>query len=151
MAEFEIVRETVIAADPARIRELIVDFREWKQWSPWEGLDPDLQRTYTGSETGVGAQYAWDGNRKAGRGSMEITGVTDAAIDIRLSFEKPWRATNRVTFRLTPADTGTAVSWRMVGERNAAMGLLAKVIPMDSMIGRDFEKGLERLRTLAES
>ncbi|MCM6774906.1 SRPBCC family protein [Nocardia sp. CDC159] len=151
MAEFEISRETVIAADAARVRDLIVDFREWKQWSPWEDLDPDLQRTYTGAESGVGAHYAWDGNRKAGRGSMEITGVTDDTVDIRLVFEKPWRATHRVTFTLVPADTGTTVTWRMVGERNAVTGLLAKVIPMDSMIGRDFDKGLERLRKVAEA
>ncbi|MFF0489655.1 SRPBCC family protein [Nocardia sp. NPDC004068] len=151
MAEFEITRETVIAADPATIRAHLLDFHRWQEWSPWEELDPGMRRTFSGPDSGVGATYAWDGNRKAGRGSMEITGVTDDTVDVRLIFEKPWRATNRVRFDLTPADGGTRVSWRMSGERNAVMSLLAKVIPMDSMIGRDFEKGLARLRTVAES
>ncbi|MGV9675405.1 SRPBCC family protein [Nocardia sp. NPDC003482] len=151
MAEFEITRETVIAADPATIRAQLLDFHRWQEWSPWEELDPGMRRTFSGPDSGVGATYAWDGNRKAGRGSMEITGVTDDTVDVRLIFEKPWRATNRVRFDLTPADGGTRVSWRMSGERNAVTSLLAKVIPMDSMIGRDFEKGLARLRTVAES
>jgi hypothetical protein len=48
-------RERRIDAPPAAIRERIVDLHRWTSWSPWEDLDPDLQRTYGGPETGVGA------------------------------------------------------------------------------------------------
>ena len=33
---------------------LLADFRSWRSWSPWEGLDPDLSREYTGPDHGVG-------------------------------------------------------------------------------------------------
>jgi hypothetical protein len=49
--------------------ERIVDFRRWQAWSPWEELDPNLWRDYSGAESGVGAIYEWAGNRKAGSGS----------------------------------------------------------------------------------
>ena len=62
---FHISRETTIAAPPERIHALVNDFHEWQAWSPWEGLDPAMERTYAGPTSGVGAVYAWRGNSKA--------------------------------------------------------------------------------------
>ncbi len=77
MAEdtYTVTRSATIDAPPARVYEQVVDFHNWHNWSPWEDLDPDLKRTYTGSESGKGAAYAWTGNRKAGEGRMEMTRV----------------------------------------------------------------------------
>ncbi|MBF6163769.1 SRPBCC family protein [Streptomyces gardneri] len=146
MAEFEVVRSAVITADPARVHGLIDDFHEWVRWSPWEDLDPQLQRSYSGAESGVGAKYAWSGNRKAGAGSMEIIGSADREIAVRLEFLKPMKATNMVTFTLDPVETGTEVTWRMTGQQTGLMGWIGKLIPMDKFVGRDFEKGLARLQ-----
>ena len=98
MSRFEISRTSHVQADPARLRGLIEDFREWTKWSPWEDVDPALQRSYTGPDKGVGAHYEWSGNRKAGQGGMEITAVTPERIEVLLTFVKPWKATNRVAF-----------------------------------------------------
>jgi len=35
----------------------IVDFHRWTAWSPWEDLDPDLQRSYSGPDAGTGSVY----------------------------------------------------------------------------------------------
>ncbi|UGT70202.1 SRPBCC family protein [Nocardia gipuzkoensis] len=149
MAEFEVVRSAVITAAPARVHGLINDFREWVKWSPWEDLDPQLQRSYSGADSGVGARYAWSGNRKAGAGSMEIIGSADREIGVRLEFLKPMKATNMVTFTLDPVETGTEVTWQMTGQQTGLMGFIGKIIPMDRFIGRDFEKGLARLQEAA--
>ena len=127
------------------------DFHEWPAWSPWEDVDPALQRTYSGPDSGVGAHYAWSGNRKAGSGSMEITSSTPEEIDLRLSFLKPWKATNDVTFTLVPVGGGTEVTWRMTGEQKGAAAVFGKVFNMDKLLGKDFEKGLARLKAAAES
>ncbi|MGV9971109.1 SRPBCC family protein [Nocardia beijingensis] len=146
MAEFEVVRSAVITADPARVHGLINDFHKWVEWSPWEDLDPQLQRSYSGAESGVGARYAWSGNRKAGAGSMEIIGSADREISVRLEFLKPMKATNMVTFLLDPVETGTEVTWRMTGRQTGLMSVIGKFIPMDKFVGRDFEKGLARMQ-----
>ncbi|GAW51320.1 MULTISPECIES: SRPBCC family protein [unclassified Nocardioides] len=155
MSGFVVVRSTTVAADPARVHALVDDFHQWQAWSPWEGLDPDLRRTYSGPASGVGARYSWEGNRKAGAGSMEITGSTPGTVDIRLAFLKPFENTNRVTFTLTPTPVdgapGTTVEWRMSGERTGFWGLVGRVLPMDRLIGKDFEKGLARLKAAAEA
>ena len=148
---FTVERSLTVHAPPERIFRHLADFHAWTAWSPWEDLDPDLQRSYSGPASGVGAGYAWSGNRRAGQGSMQITSSTPEEIGIDLSFLKPWRATNDVRFTLAPDGSVTAVTWRMTGDRGGVMGLLAKVVPMDRMIGRDFERGLARLKALAES
>jgi hypothetical protein len=151
--DFELARSTTIQAPPTAVHALINDFHEWVAWSPWEGVDPDLKRTYTGPEQGVGASYAWTGNRKAGQGSMQITGSTDNEIRIRLDFIKPFKASNDVTFTLAPGSTATTtdVTWRMTGKRSAAMSAMNKVFNFDKAIGGDFEKGLRQLKQRAES
>ncbi len=150
-SSFEVTRATTIQADPARVHGLVNDFHEWTAWSPWEDLDPDLQRTYTGPSAGVGAHYAWKGNRKAGEGSMEITGSAADRIDIELVFLKPFRNTQRVEFVITPTSGGTDVTWRMTGQHEGLMSVFSKVVPMDRLVGKDFEKGLTRLKAVAEA
>ncbi|MET7773818.1 SRPBCC family protein [Nocardia sp. NPDC005366] len=151
MAEFEVVRQAVVSAEPSRVHALIDDFHEWPQWSPWEDLDPALRRAYSGPGSGVGAKYSWEGNRKAGTGAMEIVSSDEREIGVRLEFEKPWKAVNQVTFALNPVQGGTEVVWRMTGQHSGLMSLLSKVMPMDKMVGKDFEKGLARLKTVAEA
>ena len=151
MSTYEVVRTTTIAADPERVHDLLNDFHEWRKWSPWEDLDPDLERTYTGPDAGVGAHYAWSGNRKAGEGSMVITHSTPLEVDVKLDFLKPFAATNQVRFTLTPADGGTRVEWRMNGEQKGFWGVVGRFMNMDKLVGKDFDKGLARLRTTAES
>ena len=150
MSEYTVVRTTHVAADPATVHALVDDFHQWQAWSPWEDLDPDLRRTYSGPDRGVGAHYAWQGNRKAGQGSMEITGSTPERIDLHLVFLKPFAATNTVWFDLTPADGGTAVEWGMRGEQKGLWGFVGRFLNMDKLVGKDFEKGLARLKVAAE-
>ncbi|MEV6767782.1 SRPBCC family protein [Nocardia sp. NPDC051030] len=151
MAEFDIHRETVIKADPAQVQALIDDFHQWRKWSPWENLDPSMEREYSGADRGIGAHYAWHGNRKAGRGDMEITAITDDAIGIHLNFEKPWKASNQVRFEFIPQGDTTSVTWRMTGKQTGPMALIGKLIPMDKLVGKDFEKGLAQLKAALES
>lgn len=142
-------RATHIDAPPERVLPLLEDFREWQQWSPWEGLDPDLKRTFTGPEKGVGSHYHWSGNKKAGEGTMEIVAAGPQGVVVDLQFLKPFKATNVTEFTLTPAGGGTDVDWVMTGERSAVMSLMGKLF-FDRSIGKDFEKGLASLKAAAE-
>ena len=103
MADFSLSRSTRIQAEPARVHALLDDFREWQKWSPWEGLDPALQREYTGPDHGVGSTYHWSGNKKAGEGEMRITESTPASVVVDLRFLKPFKATNVTGFTLVPS------------------------------------------------
>ncbi len=149
MPAFEHTRSLVIAARPEAIHALVEDFRAWVKWSPWEGIDADLVRTYSGAEKGAGARYAWAG-KKTGEGSMVITNATPDRIDIDLAFVKPFKANNKAVFRFEPEGSATRVSWMMSGTRNVLLAMMGKLF-FDAMIAKDFDKGLAKLKAAAES
>jgi uncharacterized protein YndB with AHSA1/START domain len=153
MAEdtYTVTRETTIDAPPARVYEEIADFHNWTHWSPWEDLDPDLKRTYSGSESGKGAAYAWSGNRKAGEGRMEITQATEPSkVRIDLAFLKPFKAQSEVLFTIAPDATGSRVTWVIVGQKSLMTKVMGVFKSMDKMIGPDLDKGLSRLKATSE-
>jgi carbon monoxide dehydrogenase subunit G len=151
MSGYSVERSTTVDAPPQRVHALVNDFRRWTEWSPWEDVDPDLQRTYAGPDQGVGAQYSWTGNRKAGAGKMEIVGSTPERIDINLDFLKPFKSLgNQVRYDFVPEGQGTRVVWRMESEYSGLMKVMGRFMNMDKMIGPDLEKGLRQLRAAAE-
>ena len=149
--DFHVSRSTQIAAPPERIHALLDDFHEWRRWSPWEDLDPDMDRTYAGPDSGVGAKYAWRGSGRAGQGRMEILESEPHHVAVELVFAAPMRATNRVDFTLVPKGDTTGVEWVMTGPQNVVMRLMGKLMSMDKMVGPDFERGLARLKAAAEA
>jgi Polyketide cyclase / dehydrase and lipid transport len=148
---FEVKRSTVINAPAPTIQQLINDFHEWPKWSPWEDIDPQMTREYSGPATGVGAAYAWSGNRKAGSGRMQITGSEPGQVDLDLDFAAPMKTQNRLAFNLLPKGEATEVTWTMSGTQTGIWKVIGKVYPMDKLVGKDFDKGLAQLKSAAEA
>src|SRR5437762_7972235 len=93
--EFRIQRAAGLKAPPEKIFPLINDFHNWGSWSPWDKLDPALKRTYSGAPNGKGAVYEWDGNKKVGKGRMEITETAPPSnVVIKLDFIRPFEGHN---------------------------------------------------------
>ncbi|CAN5788536.1 SRPBCC family protein [soil metagenome] len=148
---FTVERSTHVDAPPQRVYDQIVDFHNWTRWSPWEEMDPDMQRTYDGADSGAGAVYRWSGNRKVGRGAMEITRVVEpSTVEIDLHFERPFKARNDTVFSVGPDGSGARVTWSMTGEKTLMTRVMGVFKSMDQMIGPDFEKGLARLKVVSE-
>lgn len=148
---FEVQRSGLVGATPDAVYAQLVDFSRWPSWSPWEQLDPGMKRIVTGTPGTVGHSYSWEGNGKAGAGSMTLTALSPPErISIRLDFLKPWKATDQVTFTVRPEGSGSRVIWTMSGRHNLVTKVVAIFMNMDSMIGKDFEQGLANLKTVAE-
>ena len=82
---------------------------------------------------------------------MTVTAVKpNQEVDIRLDFEKPMQATNRALFTLVPAGGTTTVTWRLEGKNGFVGKAFSLVMDMDEMVGSQFEKGLAKLKTVAE-
>jgi carbon monoxide dehydrogenase subunit G len=72
-------------------------------------------------------------------------------VALTVSFLKPWKATNDIVLSLVPSGDGTDVTWTLRGEQKGLMAVVGKVVSMDRLVGKDFEKGLARLKTTAEA
>lgn len=149
---FRLERQLAIAAPPEVIAPHITDFHKWQGWSPWENIDPTMQRSFSGAAEGEGAHYAWTATGKAGEGRMDIQAVApNRAVVINLEFIKPFAAKNTVEFTLVPEDNGqTTVIWTMYGPTPFIGKVMHTVFDMDKVVGKDFETGLANLKTLSE-
>ena len=148
---FRVERTAVVNAPADKVFPLIADFRQWLNWSPWEGRDPALKRSYSGAERGKGAVYAWDGNKNVGSGRMEILEATSpSTVVIQLDFLKPFEAHNTAEFTMLPQGGATSVIWVMQGPAPFLSKVMQVFMNMDRMIGRDFEAGLANLKTMTE-
>ncbi len=148
--QFRIERSTLINAPAKTIHSYLANFRNWGSWSPWEELDPDMSRSYMGPEEGVGAGYAWEG-KKAGSGNMLITrSDPQTGISLDLNFTKPFKASNITDITLAPDAGGTRVNWAMYGPHPFLHRVMSVLFSMDRMVGKDFEKGLAKLKAVSE-
>ena len=149
---FHVERTAVVHAPADVVFARLEDFHKWPDWSPWEKLDPAMQRTFSGADKGVGAVYAWKGNDKVGEGRMTILEAAPSSkLGLRLEFLKPFQSTSRTTFDLAPGDGGTQVRWAMDGPQNFMSKAMCLVMDMDKQVGGDFEKGLAALDTVASA
>lgn len=148
---FTVTRSITIQAPPEKIIPLVNDFRNWQSWSPWEKLDPEMQRTFSGAASGTGAVYAWQGNRDVGEGRMEITGQElPFKVTVKLEFVEPLPSSNVTEFALVPKGNLTTVNWTMTGPMLFVTKIMSVFTSMDKMVGRDFDKGLAQMKAVAE-
>jgi uncharacterized protein YndB with AHSA1/START domain len=148
---FRVERTAVINARPETIFPLIDDLRAWDRWSPWAKKDPAAKGVHSGAASGVGAAFAWDGNKQVGKGRMEIVASEPAKrVAYKLDFEKPFEGHNEAVISLMPEGGATRVSWVMTGPMPFISKVMCMFFDMDKMIGRDFEAGLASIKEIAE-
>jgi len=143
-------RSIVIERPASAIFPLINSFKRFNEWSPWYGLDPSAQYTYSSAESGVGASMAWVGNDEVGSGKQIITASEPPArVASDLNFGD--MGTSKVEWSLTPDGVGTLVNWSL--QTDAGWNLVGRYfnLLLDRFVGADYEKGLAKLKTLAES
>jgi uncharacterized protein YndB with AHSA1/START domain len=148
---FSIARSAAINAPADRIFPLIANLKSMNTWNPFVEPDPAIKIAYLGPEMGTGAAHTWSGNGKVGEGRIEVVDASPPSrVAMRLEMVKPMKADNTVEFTLAPNGHGTNVTWAMSGKQPLTARLMTVFIDCDRMVGGQFEKGLAKLKTIAE-
>jgi uncharacterized protein YndB with AHSA1/START domain len=146
-----VVRSTDIAAPPAAIYAIVSDLRRFNEWSPWLELDPNAEFTFTGPVDGVGQTLNWESaNPNMGAGSQVITRLEpDKAVEVDLNFGAMGPA--KATFDIEPTAMGSLVTWGFTTD--LGFNPVARYMGMmiDGWVGADFERGLTKLKAVAET
>jgi carbon monoxide dehydrogenase subunit G len=143
-------RQIEIAAPPEKVFAAVGDLKRFGEFSPWAELDPKAEYVFEGADAAVGQKMSWTSkDANVGSGSMTITErVDNRRVAYDLNFGGMGAA--KASFELAPSGTGTAVTWGFKTElRNPMerwMGLM-----FDRWIGADYEKGLAKLKAVAEA
>jgi uncharacterized protein YndB with AHSA1/START domain len=148
-ANSHLERSVTIERPPADVFTTLNSFHRFNEWSPWFDLDPSAKYTFSGPVAGVGAKMAWAGNSSIGSGSQEIIqSVPDDRIVNALDFGGSQAMAG---YRLVAEGSGTRVTWSMDSAHgynpvNRWFGALL----LDDMVGKDYEKGLAKLKVVLE-
>ena len=149
---FSVRRAITVRAPAEKVFPLINDFHQWGSWSPYESKDPAMKRSYSGSASGKGAVYGWEGNKNVGSGRMEILDASaPSKIVIKLDFFTPFEGHNTAEFTMLPQGDATTVTWLMHGPAPFMNKMMQVFMNLDNMIGKDFEVGLSNLKRITET
>lgn len=149
---YVVERSKTINASAEKLFAQVANLRNWSGWSPWDKRDLKMTKTYEGEDGTVGSSYGWLGNNKVGQGTMTIAKLeAPSAVTIDLNFVKPFKSQSSSRLTLMPEGKGTRVTWTMTGQHNWMSKIMRIFMSMDKMIGKDFEEGLNNLKTLSES
>ncbi len=146
----QVERSIVIDRPASLIFPVLNSFERFNEWSPWYGLDPAAEYSYSGSPSGVGARMEWKGNEAVGVGIQTITASEpDSRIATDLDFGEMGVA--KVELNLAPEGSGTRVTWGF--QTDFGYDLVGRYfgLLMDRFVGADYEKGLAKLKALVET
>jgi hypothetical protein len=149
-------RSIVVRTQPSAVFQQINGFKNFNKWSPFYELDPNSKYTFEGPDTGVGAKMNWESEKDdVGSGSQWIIESVENK-HIRTGLKLGYDGTYTSDFNLEPVDGGTKVTWTYDGDVSgtgmvtSSMGKVMGMF-MDGMLGPMYEKGLDKLKTVAES
>ncbi len=148
--EFE---NTILIDAPAEVVYMHVQYwKGWHDWSPWAEKDSTMTISIEGEDGLKGAIYKWTGDPKiTGKGEMINTGIVqNQSIDYHLHFIKPWEAHSDGYIRLTEEDGQTKVAWGMYGEMPFPWNIMMIFQPMEKMMEKELDRGLELLKDVVE-
>ena len=144
-------RSVTIAAPSDVVYGHVSTLGAMDKWSPWNDLDPAMKKTLEGTDGTKGATAKWEGNKDVGKGEQRIdTVMENKGIRTHLTFLEPWQQECNAGVDLAAAGDSTKVTWFMEGENGFMGKVMGVFMDMDAMIGKDFEKGLGRLKTMVE-
>ena len=121
-----------------------------EKWSPWTDKDPAMTINFAGDPNEVGHSMNWASKvKEVGQGTMAITAMTADSIIMALGFEG--HGESKAYYVVKDTSGASAVTWGM--EMNVPFfgRPIMMFMNMDKMIGPDFEKDLNKLKTAIES
>lgn len=145
-------RSVTIAAPVEQVYDHVSSFAAVDKWSPWNALDPAMKKTIEGVDGTLGAIQRWEGNSDVGKGEQRLDSIVpNSLVRTHLKFIEPWTSESDALVELSPAGDSTKVTWAMTGKNDFMGKLMGKFMDMETMIGKDFEKGLGMLKEQAEA
>jgi hypothetical protein len=150
--KFNYEKSVVINASAEKIYPYISNFKNSSAWNSFDQKDPNVKRTFTGTDGAVGSRMDFAGNSEAGAGYLEILSLTpNSEAQIKLVMTKPMPAKNLIIYKLSPESEGTRISWSMSGQGGFANKLVNIFIDIEKMITDDFDKSFQNLKAVVET
>ncbi|MBS1781544.1 MAG: SRPBCC family protein [Bacteroidetes bacterium] len=151
--DYAVEREIVINQPKSVVFDYIKFLKNQNNYSKWNKLDPNMKKTYKGTDGTVGFVYAWESKEKnVGVGEQEIINIAEGSrIDMKLRFKVPFEAQDDAYMTTDSlGDNQTKVKWGFKGAFPYPFNLFGLFMDMDKNVGGDLQTGLENLKAVLE-
>ncbi len=146
---YHVSKSIELGHPPQQVWSHLKYLKKQQEWSPWARKDPNMELSFTGVDGEVGATSHWNGNKDVGEGEQEITRIVEGErIEQDLRFLKPYKSQSDCYMNLEKLEANRSkVTWGFTGKNKFPMSIMMLFMSMDKMVGKDFEAGLENLKT----
>ena len=149
-SKYRVERSTFINTDKSTIYDLTCHFQKWDLWTPWTtAIDSTATFELVGPDGEVGTRRIWDG-KILKDGEMTLTKlVPGELVAYDLSFQKgKYQSKGKIEIEMH--GDSCRVSW--VDEGDLGYNPFARYMGlfMEKMMNPDFDKGLSKLKMVAE-
>jgi Polyketide cyclase / dehydrase and lipid transport len=151
--QFKLEREVLINKPKQTVFDYLKYLKNHDNFTVWASTDPKMKKEYTGTDGMVGFSSAWESNHKrVGHGKQTITAIKDGEeVAMQIHFLKPWDNVANAYFKIESAgDNQTKVKWGIYNDVKYPMKVMQLFMNMEKMIGKDFDKGLAKLKEVME-
>jgi hypothetical protein len=148
--DYKVEKSIVINKATPEVFEFVRFFQNQSKYTVWSQLDTSMKTTLTGVDGTEGAEFAWDGNDKAGQGVQEIIDLQhNKVIDYEIQFIRPFKS---LAYSSVITDSigvnQTKVITNFTGNTPYPFNVMNTF--MNSMIGNDLQQNLENLKKALE-
>lgn len=150
---YHVARSITINKPRHEVFSYLRSVKNQDNWSPWKAKDPDMKQEFIGEDGTVGFVSKWEGNKHVGTGEQEIKNIVEGEmLETQLRFFKPWKSQSDAYIKTADAaDGGTEVTWGFSGVNKVPVNIMMMFFNMDKTVGKDFEEGLDKLKSIMES
>ena len=152
--DYAVEKEVSINKSKSEVFDYVKLLKNQDNFSKWASMDPNMKKTYTGTDGEVGFVSAWESqDENVGAGEQEILSIEDGKrINYELRFIKPFPSTEKA-YMTTEAltDSTTLVKWGFDGSMKYPMNITLLFMDFDKMIGGNFQTGLDKLKAILEN
>jgi len=144
------VEKTISTEKPARlVFEKVADLNNYREWNPWQKMEPSNKSQITGSPALPGHKFSWEG-KKIGIGSLTVRSIDHPkSIELDLVFIKPFASKANDSWKFVENNGSTKVTWQNSGKLPYPMGRLMGAA-INKNLNKQFEAGLKNLKELCE-
>jgi hypothetical protein len=151
--KYNVERSIIISRPSTEIFDYIKYIKNQDHYSKWVMTDPNMKKSFRGTDGTVGFVYGWNGNKQAGEGEQEIVRIDEGKrIDTEVRFIRPFAAIGQIPMILEPQSSDqTKVRWGMSSEMKYPMNIMLVLFGLENALGKDIEISLNNLKNILEA
>jgi len=148
--EHYVKREVIINAPRQKVFDYLKLLKNQDEFNKHATAGADRKKEFRGTDGTVGYVYAWSGDKNAGEGEKEITGMVEGKrVDMEIRFVKPMAATASIVMEMESLSADqTKVYWSNAGTLKFPVNALIPM--MEKAVAKDMDSSLQTLKSILE-